>query len=446
MHSRTVKIPNYSTISSDDNEYIIPERINASASDVLNYLLRYGTDQQVNFVLYLDGKVNEKLMKKAIRLALDAEPILGSRLIKNVRKPYWKRREDLDNEDYFKVIKEKNNELLSKQFILRQIDPSEEPLIQVRIYRDKTDSIAIKSDHSVMDGGGFYDFLTLLASIYNELLKDPIYLVKPNLTGDRSVNQVLKHYNFRSKLKSFLKETTSSPTWSFPAIGSGKIRKNFILKRFSKERFQIIKEYGKNHNATINDMFLTAFFRGLFQIQKPKPGSTMIVSVPTDLRSLLPERKAETIANLVSSTFAAAKYNPDESFADTLAQISQQMKKKKEIHLGLGYMYIIKNIFRIRFSFLERIVKMVYNRLTKKGKMHPILTNVGMIDSQKRHFGDVNVIDGYLVTPVNWSPSFSMGISSFDKKLTLSVGFCEDSYSKESVERFLEFIDQQLPK
>ena len=445
MHSRTAKATSTKRSNLCNEEVEIPQTITASACDTLNYLLRYGTDQQVNFVFHLNGKIDEQVMRRAVRLTLDAEPVLGSRFIKNVKKPYWERREDLDNPDFFKVIKSKDPTLKSNEFILSQIDPSVDPVIQIRVYRNGNDSLVIKSDHSVMDGGGFYDYLNLLCSIYNNLLLNPYYCVDPNLKNDRCLSQVLKHYNFYKKIKSFAKEGSFNPTWSFPAEGVGKTKRTFTLKKFSAERFLKIKQYGKEHNATINDMFLTAFFRGLFKLQKPKIGSNMIVSVPTDLRQLLPEKKAETIANLVSSTFVQVKYLPDETFEDTLKQISQQMKKKKEIYFGLGYMFLIRNIFRIRFSFLERIVRRMYKRLVRKGKMHPILTNVGKIDHQKRTFGDVEIIDGYLVTPVNWTPSFSMGISSYNNKLTLSVGFCEDSYSREKVEHFLELIDQELP-
>ncbi|MHA1461826.1 MAG: hypothetical protein ACTSQ0_02015, partial [Candidatus Heimdallarchaeota archaeon] len=118
----------------------------------------------------------------------------------------------------------------------------------------------------------------------------------------------------------------------------------------------------------------------------------------------------------------------------------------KEIYLGLGYMFIINNIFRVRFTILEWIIKRVYKRLMKRGQTYPILTNVGIVDSHKYHFGKANVIDGYLVSPVNWAPSFSMGLSSFNKVLTLSIGYCEDSYTSDVVTEFLDLIDLELPK
>ena len=127
-------------------------------------------------------------------------------------------------------------------------------------------------------------------------------------------------------------------------------------------------------------MILTAFYRALSKINEPKKGSSVVLAIPTDLRALLPTRKAETISNLVSSTFIKIKYNPDETFDQTLVNVKKQTKKKRDIQLGLGYIFLIRNIFRIRFSLLERTVRLIYKNLGNKIKMYPIVTNVGMID------------------------------------------------------------------
>ncbi|MHA1156082.1 MAG: condensation domain-containing protein, partial [Candidatus Heimdallarchaeota archaeon] len=400
----------------------------------------------VNFVLHLDKRIDENIMKKALRLCLDAEPILGCNFKTKARKPYWERREDLDHEDFFRLFEAIDNEEQMKNFLVKQINPSSDPIIQVRVFREINDTLVIKSDHSVMDGGGFYDFLKLFTSIYSKLEGNPIYEIVPNTHVNRELSQVLKHYRINKKLKSFIKDTTKVPRLSLPPTGRGRKLRKHKIKRFSRKRFDAIKEYGKKHNATINDVFLTAFYRALFCINDAKPGTKVTVAIPTDLRALLPDKKAETIANLVSSTFAIVEFKTEESFEETIHNISQQMKKKKEIYLGLGYMFIINNIFRVRFTILEWIIKRVYKRLMKKGQTYPILTNVGIVDSHKYHFGKANVIDGYLVSPVNWAPSFSMGLSSFNKVLTLSIGYCEDSYTSDVVTEFLDLIDLELPK
>ncbi|MFW9922172.1 MAG: hypothetical protein ACFFDW_02675, partial [Candidatus Thorarchaeota archaeon] len=153
MHS---KINNKSSLEGPSTNYQIPKRFPTSATDTLNYLLKHGTDQQINFVFHLDGRVNEEILNKALRLSLDAEPVLGCNLVKESKKAYWERRENLDHEEYFQIIDGNNLEDKMRNYILGEIDPCKDPLIQIRVYRDKNDILVIKSDHSVMDGGGFY--------------------------------------------------------------------------------------------------------------------------------------------------------------------------------------------------------------------------------------------------------------------------------------------------
>ncbi len=166
MHYGISKILN--SLSKHNSQYSIPKRITASANDSLNYLLRYGGDQQVNFVFHLDKRIDEITMKKAMRLCLDVEPILECNFKTKARKPYWERREDLDHKDFFQLLEAHDNEEQMKNFLVKQINPSTDPIIQVRVFRGTNDALVIKSDHSVMDGGGFYDFLTLFTSLYNK--------------------------------------------------------------------------------------------------------------------------------------------------------------------------------------------------------------------------------------------------------------------------------------
>jgi len=423
----------------------MPLRVKATANDNLNYFLRFGTDQQINFVFYLSGRVDEQLLKKAVRLTFDAEPILACRYVKHWWRAYWKLREDIDSLDYFQLIETTELEQALKQFVLTEIDPTVDVLVKIRLFRGTKDILVIKSEHSVMDGGGFYDFLTLLCDIYNELLKNPNYQVKVNWPPRRELKQVFKHYNIFKKAKSLLWERGFQPTWSFPNIGFGKKQKNYLLRTISPERFERIKAYSKERQATINDMFLTASFRALFQLQQKKPRKKMTIAVPTDLRVLLPEKKAQGIANLVASTFVSLKYHPEDTFDDNLQDISRQMKKKKKIYLGLGQMFIINNLFRLNYQTTTWLWRQIQKRLRQRKKMHPIITNVGRIESAQRHFGSIEIEDAHIITPVNWAPSFSMGISSYKNKITFSVGFCEDSYATKTVEKFLDLVLAELP-
>jgi len=58
----------------------------------------------------------------------------------------------------------------------------------------------------------------------------------------------------------------------------------------------------------------------------------------------------------------------------------------------------------------------------------------------------VDIEDAYIITPINWAPSFSMGISSYNKKISLSIGYCADSYDKRTIDLFLDLFLKELPE
>ncbi|MBD3192596.1 MAG: hypothetical protein GF308_18290 [Candidatus Heimdallarchaeota archaeon] len=81
----------------------------------------------------------------------------------------------------------------------------------------------------------------------------------------------------------------------------------------------------------------------------------------------------------------------------------------------------------------------------KSRTTHPVLTNVGLINSDSLDFGEIKAKDSYLITPIVYAPGFIMGIITFKETMTLSIGFCEGSYEKAMIEEFLGFFDKELP-
>ena len=71
-----------------------PERFTVRFSDLINY---FGADAyvpEIHLIVDFDNKINQKQMQKALRLLLDAEPVLGCRLVEHWRKAYWERLSD----------------------------------------------------------------------------------------------------------------------------------------------------------------------------------------------------------------------------------------------------------------------------------------------------------------------------------------------------------------
>ena len=93
-------------------------------------------------------------MARAVRLTMDAEPVLGCRFVKHPWRPYWERRDDLDRLHLCSVVEPQDPESELWRFIAMPLDPYEDSQVQVRIFRSGTDTLCVRLDHLAADGAG----------------------------------------------------------------------------------------------------------------------------------------------------------------------------------------------------------------------------------------------------------------------------------------------------
>ena len=158
------------------------------------------------FLLTLNGTIDEGRLRKAVRLSLDVEPILGCRFVDRVFRPAWQRRQDLNEVSLCEVVGCTDNRPHVARFIETPIDTAREPLVRVLVVRATqdtgcpADTVCIKMAHEVVDGTSAKEYLHLLFRIYRRLKDDPGYRPQPNPTGVRSSGEVFRHVGLRERL------------------------------------------------------------------------------------------------------------------------------------------------------------------------------------------------------------------------------------------------------
>jgi len=430
------------------DHFQIPKRLKAPAMDRLTYLLRESGDQMIHLVITYNGHFDFVRLQKAVEWSFDAEPILGCRFVEHPRKPFWERMEKQGWKAFCELINSRDLEKELHAFVIEPLDPTKELPVKIRLFRQaQSDVLCLKVSHTAMDGAGMIEYLQLLGELYQKAKEQPNYQVRPNLQGSRGLEQVLKHFRLRKKTSVFLQHRSPKPGWAFPWVDTKRTRRTYSLRRLSEERFQRIKQFAKERKATINDLLLAAFYRALFKIAKAPYGEPMVNVVTVNLRSYLASKKAEAICNLSTSVYPYFAIEKNESFEQTLEKAQQVMQQFKENLPGIGSAFFVNNFFgRITFKRLKAItLKLIQKHLETK-KTHPIFTNVGLVKAEQLQMGDLKAIDAYLITPIMFAPGFIFGMITFEKKMTFSIGFCEDSYPRESIELFLDYFCAELPK
>jgi len=415
----------------------------AAAPDLLEYLGRRVADQQLHCVLTFDRALDFERLSHATRLALDSEPVLGSRFVERPWHSYWERREDLDERKICSLEHGSSPEERLQRFMTTPGDPRVDPLLRVLVLRSDVDTVCIKLDHVAADASGLRDCVALLASIYARLAGDPQYRPEVNRDGDRGFGQVLRRFSFADKAAALLARRQKAEPWGFPAASDVCAERTILIRRIAADRLPTLRDYRLAHRATTNDLLLTAFLRALFEVIDPHSAGPLTVQVSVDLRQYLPQQRAGSICNLAGAVFPAFVRRAGEPFDGTLVRVRDAMRAIEAGRPGLAGTMLVEMVLKLGLPLARRVAALLARR--NGGVMAPIYSNLGGL-SPRADFGGPKVIDGYLVGPIMLPRAFMLALSFTGKAITMSAGFCEPGTNRADVERLLDVIDRELPR
>ncbi len=423
----------------------LPERLPTEISDQMQFFLRSNADQQMRFIIILGKRVDFDILKKALRLAIYVEPIFSYFYKEEIKKAYWQKQDEIDASlliDLIETDADMNIEI--NRFITIEISPFEFPIVRVRVVRKgEKDSICINMNHTPTDGTGLKLFVKILASLYTNLISNPEYCVKSNINGDRSINQVTNHFSFIQKA-GFIKQGLKSPKkvqfWSFDWNKTdADNQKIFITTKITRDSFDRIKEYGKSKGATVNDVVLAAFIRTFIQTNNINDNAEKPIIVPIDLRKYIDPTHNTAICSLTSSLRCNIGREIGTSFNETLLMVRDEMTFKKQLHAEMNILSPILLLSRF----------MTYNKLKEKFmtfKMAPIplVTNVGIINPSDINFDNIPIEYSFMTGAICYGDYFCMAYSTFQKEITLSIGFIGGVIQIQKVKDFLNNIKTEL--
>jgi NRPS condensation-like uncharacterized protein len=423
----------------------IPDRFPATTQDLFNYLGRMWHDGQIRCVVYFAGRVDAARMARAVRLTLDAEPVLGSRLVKRPWRPYWQRRPDLDTLPLCPVVSGEDLDGQMWQFLTAPVDPCVGPLVHACIFRAERDTLCLKLDHGGGDGAGAMQYLNLLASTYHGLTADSDYRPPSRADGDRGQWQVIRRVGPLGVLGSLQGLRFTKPAQRLPGYGTDASGRAIALRRIGAKRLEAMRAYGRERQAKFNDLLVAAFYRALFARVDPPPGEPCLLALPVNLRRYLPPGQPLPVANLSGGNTYDLAYRPGEPFEQTLARVVERSRRFKAAFPGLAGVMMQAMMFAPGFAVGRSLIRRFMGRAMTEGYMGPFLSNVGIIDEQFIDFGHVAVADAYGLGLISFPPSLNVAASTFRGILTLTSGYCPTAIAPEVVEAFLDDIIRELP-
>ncbi|MCE5333257.1 MAG: condensation domain-containing protein [Desulfobacteraceae bacterium] len=438
---------------------------------VLFHIRETREDQQIHVILSFDGRLDFMRLRRALRLCLDAEPILGCRLIYHPIAPWWESREDPDNPETCRLVRTADSEESVDAFLTAPLDPFADPLVQVRVFRkheDAGDILVVKICHLIMDGAGGNEFLRLLAANYNRLNVEPDFEPAVNLTGTRSLRQVSRQFTLleRAKiLRRTLRDLKQSsiylldkfrvpkdsmsahprPAWGLPLTDGGREDRAFVLRRIPAHLAKRCEGYARSHGATLNDVMLTAFYRAMHEQFAPRPRKSMRIRTIANLRRYLPGREGEALCNLCAYVPVNLGYHLGAGFLETLLRVRDRMLAHKADFIGLGVFPM-----SIGWKYLPFCLRIKISRLELAGMARgivrpaPKFSNVGDMAAEKLQFDGIKVTDAYQVGTIGYGPAFTVGVTGFEGSLTLSIGICNASRNGPIFSRLFDGMEREI--
>ncbi len=422
----------------------IPAEQPVTGLDRINYLFKYGASNiQIQAVIAFDQDLDTDVLKKAVRLSLDSEPVLRCQFIENDKQPYWQPFENPDEIQWFEFVQNDSKQVAIEQF-LKSPFYCEEQMLNVQLIRaNDNDTLCVKICHACSDAGGLKQYLQLLAEIYSSLLKDSQYKPKPNIKRRLDQKSYFDALGINDPLALLDPKAQALPaTWAFPYHGVESKEIHNSIRRFAGDSFERIIAFGKSHAVTINTIILAAFFRSMFQLLKPPAGDDREICVTMDLRRSFKTDPSQDICNL-SVVMTPRTYRVEEEpFVETLQRVSKSINELKHTQVELSRAVIIEAQEAMDYSQLCTLFQVAIPQFIETGKVSPTLTNMGIISPLQ--FGEIPARDTYLVPPTIYAPGFLLGVSSYNRILTLLTSYYEPSHSTEDVDALMDFMADEL--
>lgn len=419
------------------------KKLNAELWDKMHYLFRDYNDRMVHVELHYDFDINIEALKTVLICFFEKAPVFHSSFTPNSMNPYWTVMPySIDEVLTVKDVEESelNNEI--NEFLVQYIPPESNIQMKVCVFRHNGKStLCIVENHMCMDGGDVKYFLKALCKNYNDYVTNGISPLDFK-SGSRSYDEVYNGFSSTEEkmAKNLYRNVNEKDTHAFPLTKSDPSDKSFIARRkIDENTFQAIKESGKRHGATLNEMLLCAYFYSLYELANYNVTDSVSISCAIDLRRHMKNANDTGVTN--HTAWMQCKI-PElgQNILQTLQYVvrsSNQFKKDK--FMGLYGLPLLSLGYKILpHSISEEIIKIGYS--------NPLvaMSNIGIIEVDKLKLENHEPTDGFISGAVKYKPYTLLSATSMRNVITLSMCVRGNDEDKKIVERFFDLMEKNI--
>jgi len=423
----------------------------ASSFDVFNVYFERIYDPTMHVVFTFDGEIEAEIMREATMRLIASDPYLRSRYTEVDGLPVW---EEIPPEcrDGAFFIEKRSWPLTPPP---PPLDVRKGPQVRVGLYRgDEGDRLAVTCHHGFCDAGGALAIARDVFSVYRRLMESPDHRPTERKPCDRSIKRILTLHSEEEKRGALAEEEPFVDRWSFPAEHPGRGRPRVAFRTLAPERLELMKAFGKEHGATVNDVLIAAFFLAFRNIRDDPSdiGSPRSILTSADLRRRYPGLYDDCpIANLSAAYEITITAGEGAGLEDIIDDVTTITARRKAGHLGLAAILFYEGIMARGMPAVLEFFDDMIERYTISGLKNPVFSNLGVFDPGEflpvpgKGRSNLDLLDVQYLPCVCWPYGFLMIASTFRDRLTLATAYEEGPYSAAVVERFLGYVDGYLP-
>ncbi|MGE4375145.1 MAG: condensation domain-containing protein [Methanoculleus sp.] len=428
-----------------------PARHPASSFDVFNVYFERIYDPTMHVVFTFDGGIEAEVMREATMRLIASDPYLRSRYTEVEGRPVWEETpKESWNGAFF--IEQGGQPLTTPP---PPLDVRKGPQVRVGLYRDgEGDRLAVTCHHGFCDAGGALAIARDVISVYRRLMESRDHRPPERNPCNRSIKRILNLHTREERREALAEEEPFVDRWSFPAERPGRGRPRVASRTLAPERLKLIKAFGKEHGATVNDVLVAAFFLAFRKIRDDPSdiGSPRSILTSVDLRRRYPGLYDDCpIANLSAAYEITLTAGEGAGLEDIIGDVAAITTRRKAGHLGLAAILFYEGIIARGMPAVLEFFDDMIERYTASGLKNPVFSNLGVFDPGEflpvpgKGGEALDILDIRYLPCVCWPYGFLMIASTFRGRLSLASAYEDGPYSTAVVERFLGYVDGCLP-
>ena len=414
----------------------------AQLYDKIQNVIGNYNDRMVRGVFQYSFDINEDIMRDILINFCELSPVMHSAFRQNIFTNYWIEK-SFKTEDILLVNYTDNPYNDAIEFICNVLPIDGNVQLRIAIFKNssRTQSvIAVLTNHMYMDGGDLKYFMKMLCNAYNSSLEKNNNIVLKN--GSRSYKTVYDDLDkkIRKKAKLLYSNPTPKNTKEFGLSNKSDSDYSFIItENISSKYFDRIKKYGKNHNATINDIILSSYFLSLTRLCNIDLGDTVTISGAIDLRRYMLDSSKTGITNHSSYLPYTINIvgNDFKSIFKEVLLVTKKYKTDKFTGLyGLPLLNLAYTIFPVFIA--NKLVKKFYNN------PYMAMSNIGILYEDFFCIDKCTPDKAFITGSVKYKPGIMVTVTTYKDEITLSMCGKGNDKDKELLCNLLKNIKETL--